>query len=203
MSARFSCRRCLRVFLVIKTITTSFANNRARAVVFTIIEFRYFVASSSPPSQRWRKSESHQHHSRRSEDVEADLSFADGGERRSEVDYDDDKEEVSGRSLFPPPLPPLPPSPLKRAVASSERRGSCSIYSCVQTKDKNKFSFSAHQLQMAIEKEANRASALVRVNVGDALKYTMKRCVLHPHNEFEIPRHKRGSTIRVAVRWKI
>jgi hypothetical protein len=178
-------------------ITTSFANNRGRAVVLlfiagaTLFAFgalfeRYFVASSSPPSQRWRKSESQQHHSRRSEDVEADLSFADGGERRSEVDYDDDKEEVSGRSLFPPP------SPLKRAVASSESRGRCSIYSCVQTKDKNKFSFSADQLQMAIEKEANRASALVRVNVGDALKYTMKRCVLHPHNEFEIPRHKRG-----------
>ena len=178
-------------------ITTSFANNRGRAVVLlfiagaTLFAFgalfeRYFVASSSPPSQRWRKSESQQHHSRRSEDVEADLSFADGGERRSEVDYDDDKEEVSGRSLFPPP------SPLKRAVASSESRGRCSIYSCVQTKDKNKFSFSADQLQMAIEKEAHRASALVRVNVGDALKYTMKRCVLHPHNEFEIPRHKRG-----------
>ena len=115
-------------------ITTSFANNRGRAVVLlfiagaTLFAFgalfeRYFVASSSPPSQRWRKSESQQHHSMRSEDVEADLSFADGGERRSEVDYDDDKEEVSGRSLFPPP------SPLKRAVASSESRGSCSIYS--------------------------------------------------------------------------
>jgi heme/copper-type cytochrome/quinol oxidase subunit 3 len=52
-------------------ITTSFANNRGRAVVLlfiagaTLFAFgalfeRYFVASSSPPSQRWRKSESQQ-----------------------------------------------------------------------------------------------------------------------------------------------
>ena len=139
-------------------ITTSFANNRGRAVVLlfiagaTLFAFgalfeRYFVASSSPPSQRWRKSESQQHHSRRSEDVEADLSFADGGERRSEVDYDDDKEEVSGRSLFPPP------SPLKRAVASSESRGRCSIYSCVQTKDKNKFSFTRTSCKWRLKKK--------------------------------------------------
>ena len=63
--------------------------------------------------------------------------------------------------------------------ASSERRRQLFDFRNVQAEDKNKFSFSAHQLQMAIEKEANRASALVRVNVGDALKYYDEKVRFH------------------------
>ena len=76
------------------------------------------------------------------------------------------------------------------AAAKRHQDAVCSIYLCIQTKDPNKFAFTDDALRGAIEKEANRLSNVVNVNV-DALGHTMKKCVKHPNDEWEVPKLKR------------
>ena len=78
------------------------------------------------------------------------------------------------------------------AAAKRQQNAVCSIYLCIQTKDPNKFAFTDDALRGAIEKEANRLSNVVNVNV-DALGHTMKKCVKHPNDEWEIPKLKRAN----------
>ena len=116
-------------------------------------------------------------------------------QRTKGKDLSSDSKDRSERVTAKRPSTPSLSLSSNRTTAKRHQNAVCSIYLCIQTKDPNKFAFTDDALRGAIEKEANRMSNVVNVNV-DALGHTMKKCVKHPNDEWEVPKLKRANYLK-------